>query len=86
MRRIMSSIGLVSLIASTAAHGQEVQDKYHITNAEKAACTMDAMRLCSGVYPSEDGLILCMRQNHGSLSSICRVAFDLGLKRRHMSF
>ena len=84
MRRTLSSIALASLIASSAAHGQEAQDKYHITNAEKAACTMDAMRLCSGVYPSEDGLIACMRQNHAELSTICRVAFDLGVKRRHL--
>lgn len=85
MRRLLTSIGLVSLIASTAAFGDEaVKDKYHITNAEKAACTMDAMRLCSGIYPSEDGLIACMRQNHAELSTICRVAFDLGVKRRRL--
>ena len=84
MRRIVTSIGLVSLIASGSALGDEVKDKYHITNAEKAACTMDAMRLCSGVYPSEDGLISCMRQNHAELSTVCRVAFDLGVKRRRL--
>ena len=84
MRRILASIGLAFLIASPTAHGQEAKDKYHITDAEKAACTMDAMRLCSGTYPSEDGLIACMRQNHSELSTVCRVAFDLGMKRRHL--
>lgn len=84
MRLFSASIGLVLLIASSAAHSQEAEDKYHITNAEKAACTVDAMRLCSGVYPSEDGLISCMREKHSDLSTVCRYAFDLGLKRRHM--
>ena len=84
MRRMLASIGLVSLIASGAARGDEVRDKYHITNAEKVACTADAMRLCSGVYPDEDGLIACMRQNRSSLTTLCRVAFDAGLKRRHL--
>ena len=84
MRRTMALVCLVTLMASGAARGDGTPDKYHITNAEKAACTLDAMRLCSGTYPDEDGLLACMRQNHASLSTICRVAFDAGARRRHL--
>ncbi len=59
-------------------------DKYHVTDAEKAACTPDAMRLCSQTYPNEDQLFACMKQNRGSLSQTCRVAFDAGVKRRRL--
>jgi hypothetical protein len=84
MRRTMAAVGLVSLIASCSASADEVRDKYHITNAEKVACTADAMRLCSGVYPDEDGLVACMKQNRAALTTLCRIAFDAGIKRRHL--
>ncbi|MCX8254596.1 MAG: hypothetical protein OTI36_11510 [Beijerinckiaceae bacterium] len=48
------------------------------------ACTADAMRLCSGVYPDEDGLVACMKQNRAALTTLCRIAFDAGIKRRHL--
>ena len=52
--------------------------------AKRAACTVDAVRLCSSAYPDEDLLIACMRQNRASLSQACLVAFDAGIKRRHL--
>ena len=84
MQRTVASIGLVSLIAAGSALGDEARDKYHITNAEKIACTADAVRLCSGTYPDEDGLLACMKQNRASLTALCRVAFDAGVKRRRL--
>ena len=66
--------------SSFAASG----DKYQITPAEKAACSSDAVRLCYDTYPDEDRLLVCMRQNHASLSAACRVAFDAGTKRRRL--
>ena len=62
----------------------QVSDKYRVTKAEKAACTADAIRFCMDAYPSEDKLLVCMKANRESLSSTCRVAFDAGLKRRHL--
>ena len=59
-------------------------DKYHVTQAEKAACTSDAMRLCSQTYPDEDRLFVCLKQNRDSLTQACRVAFDAGVKRRRL--
>ena len=59
-------------------------DKYRITDAEKAACTPDAVRLCSQTYPDEDRLLACMKQNREALSQPCRVALDAGVKRRRL--
>lgn len=81
-RTTAMTIALGAAMATGSARGAE--DKYHITDAEKAACTMDAMRLCSGTYPNEDGLLSCMRDKHSSLSSTCRVAFDAGVRRRRL--
>ena len=57
-------------------------DPLHVTPAEKAACTQDAMRLCSGAYPDEEKLLGCMKVNRGALSASCGTAFDAGVRRR----
>lgn len=77
---------LICLVSGSALRAQALRlpDKFKITDSEKAACTMDAIRLCSGTYPDEDRLLTCMRANHASLSSTCRVAFDEGVRRRHL--
>ena len=59
-------------------------DPYHITSGEKAACTEDAIRLCSGAYPDERKLLSCMAANRSSLTDSCLVVFDAGLKRRRL--
>ena len=59
-------------------------DKYKVTNAEKAACTADAIRLCMDAYPNEEKLLVCMKENRASLTPTCRVAFDAGMRRRHL--
>ena len=61
-----------------------LDDKYHITPEEKAACSSDVVRLCFEAYPNEDKLLSCMKQNRESLSAGCRVAFDAGRKRRRL--
>ena len=83
--RLSASL-LLFIVSGTALSAQalRVPDKYRITDQEKAACTMDAVRLCGGAYPNEDRLIACMRANHASLSSTCRVAFDEGVRRRRL--
>ena len=59
-------------------------DQFHVTDAEKAACTSDAVRYCYGTYPDEVKLLSCMKQNRSLLSATCRVAFDMGVKRRRL--
>ena len=58
--------------------------RFHVTDAEKAACTSDAVRFCYGTYPDEIKLLSCMKQNRSQLSDTCRVAFDIGVKRRRL--
>lgn len=59
-------------------------DQFHVTDAEKAACTSDAVRLCYGTYPDETKLLSCMKQNRAQLSGTCRMAFDAGVRRRRL--
>ena len=68
---------------SSAAHAQN--DKYHFTDKEKAACLVDATRLCSYTYPDEDKLLVCMQANRSELSSACAVILKAGMRRRHLS-
>lgn len=82
--RLGRVIALAAAMAMVTGAARGAEDKYHITDAEKAACTLDAMRLCSGTYPNEDGLLSCMQVNHSSLSNTCRVAFDAGVRRRRL--
>lgn len=58
------------------------QDKYRVTEAEKAACQGDAVKLCSATYPDEDALLTCMKSNVSWLTEGCRSIFLAGLRRR----
>ena len=55
---------------------------YHITEAERAACTPDAVRLCSSAYPDESKLLSCMTSHKKSLGENCAVIFEAGKKTR----
>jgi hypothetical protein len=61
-----------------------LNDKYHVTEQERVACSSDALRLCSQAYPDEDALISCMKTNRSQLTPACVVAFDAGIRRRHL--
>lgn len=75
---------LLSLVLTTVAIADPT-DPYKITTKEKAACTTDAIRLCAFTYPDESKLLACMKSNRTSLSPLCLVAFDAGLKRRRLN-
>ena len=60
----------------------ETSDPFRITDAERAACTLDAERLCAAAYPDERKLLLCLKTNKASLSASCLPVFEAGLKRR----
>ena len=70
------------LVAATATGIASPADPLRITPAEKAACTQDATRLCSGTYPDEARLLECMKANRAALSAACGTAFDAGVRRR----
>ena len=80
VRTLLAAV-LILPVASAAAQ----DNRYNITAVEKAACTADAMRLCSQTYPDEEKLLGCMRSNVSSLSLVCSVTFKAGMKRRGMS-
>ncbi len=69
-------------VATIAAGSASPVDPLRITPAEKAACTQDATRLCSGTYPDEARLLDCMKANRAALSAACGVAFAAGVRRR----
>ena len=81
-----SVFGLAALLTvvglSPAARAQP--DPFHITANEKAACTADAIRLCSDTYPDEQKLLSCMAANRASLTGSCLAVFDAGVKRRRL--
>ena len=70
----------LAIVLSTGA--VYAQDEYHITAAEKAACTVDAEKFCLAAYPDEQKLLVCLRANIGSLSVNCAAVFKAGLKQR----
>ena len=82
----LTAVGLAALgLAMIGPRGAGAQsDPYHITSAERAACTGDAVRLCADTYPDEGKLLACMVANKASLTSGCAVVFDAGLKRRRL--
>lgn len=79
----MTRLALLAVIAIFLSRPVFAEDnKYNITPLEKAACSADAVRLCSHTYPDQDKLLDCLRSNVRSLSLVCSVAFKAGLKRR----
>lgn len=79
----MGAFWLVFVGVAACEYRAHAQDRsYHITEAEKAACTSDAERFCSGTYPDESKLLTCMTANQQSLSAGCAVVFKAGKKER----
>ena len=76
---------LLAPIASASTPARAQSDPYRITEAEKAACTGDAARLCADTYPDEGKLLVCMETNKSSLTPSCLVVFDAGVKRRRLA-
>ena len=74
----------LSAVVGLSSGALAQSDPYRITDNEKAACTTDAIRLCSDAYPDEHKLLTCMAANRVSLSQSCRVVFDAGVKRRRL--
>jgi hypothetical protein len=52
------------------------------TDAERQACTPDAMRLCSDSIPDVAKVTACMKAKHAQLSDACRVAMGGGKRHR----
>ena len=76
----------VTILCLSAGSAYAVTDKFNISAAEHVACDRDAIDLCGDTARDEDQLLVCMKRNSSRLSPSCRVAFDAGLKKRHLSF
>ena len=46
------------------------------TADQRAACTLDAFRLCGAEIPNVERIIACMKANKANLSPGCRSVFD----------
>ena len=81
--RLAGAFGLAVVGLANCTGLANAQDRsYHITEAEKAACTPDAQRFCSAAYPDEGKLLTCMTANQQSLSAGCAIVFKAGKKER----
>ena len=56
------------------------------TDAERQACTPDAMRLCGNVVPDVARTTACMKANFAQLSPECRLAIREGSGVRHGTY
>ena len=48
---------------------------YEATAEQRAACTPDVFRLCSGEIPNVDAIIACMNKQKANLSPPCKAVF-----------
>jgi hypothetical protein len=63
------------IILVTAFSLTAVASAQAVTAEQRAACTPDAIRLCSSEIPDVAKVTACMKANQGSLSPRCRAAF-----------
>ena len=61
-----------TFLCATSAFAQE----NHGTPEQRAACTSDALRLCSSYIPDATKIEFCLRQNKSDLSDACRSVFE----------
>ena len=62
---------LFAVVAASSMSTAEARS-HHFNMAEaRAACTGDAMRLCSQYIPSRSRITACLSRNRGSLSPGC---------------
>jgi hypothetical protein len=72
----MSKCAIVALgaamLCSTASIAQESRGAVE----QRAACTSDAFRLCSGYIPDASKVQICLRVKKSELSGPCRLVFE----------
>jgi hypothetical protein len=65
-----SAFALLAVALACFPNGASAQG----TDAQRQACTPDAMRLCSDVIPDVARVTACMKAKYRQLSPACRVA------------
>jgi hypothetical protein len=61
----------LALVAASSVSTAEARHRHFNMAEARAACTGDAMRLCSQYIPSRGRIAACLRHNSGSLSPGC---------------
>jgi hypothetical protein len=64
---VVLALALVTFSTSSFAIG---------TAEQRAACTPDALRLCSSEIPNIPRIVACLRQNRSNLSKPCQAAMN----------
>ncbi|WP_316189912.1 cysteine rich repeat-containing protein, partial [Bradyrhizobium sp. SZCCHNS1054] len=67
---------LVAWVCGPAAMAQDDRADNRGTPEQRAACTSDAFRYCSGEIPDAGRVEDCLRQRKAYLSDACRSAFE----------
>ncbi len=70
----MKAFGALTLLSPLAA-GPALAEP---SEAPRAACTPEVMRLCASAIPTVGAIRTCLRAQRASLSEACRVAVDAG--------
>lgn len=79
MMRIFRSVCVLAVLAGTLACGVGGANAQG-SDAERQACTPDAMRLCGDAIPDVAKVTACMKARYSQLSEPCRVAISAGRK------
>ncbi|WP_200944184.1 hypothetical protein [Methylobacterium sp. Leaf399] len=74
---VMACAGLIFGIGTSAGLAQG-------TTLQRAACTPDVFKFCSGDIPNVERITTCLRQKKASLSSGCQAVFN-GLEQTRVA-
>jgi hypothetical protein len=67
---------IFAVVAASSMSTAEARHSHHFSMSQaRAACTGDAMRLCSQYIPSRGRITACLSHNRGSLSPGCHAVF-----------
>jgi hypothetical protein len=79
--QMFRSVCVLAILAATLACGA-IGANAQGSDAERQACTPDAMRLCGDAIPDVAKVTACMKAKYSQLSEPCRAAMGGGKRGR----
>lgn len=76
------TILLAAFMIAAAGSIKSITAQAEVSQAQREACTPDALRLCSSAIPDADRIKTCMIANKASLSARCLAAFPAASGRQ----
>jgi hypothetical protein len=67
---------IFAVVAASFMSTAEARSRHFSMAQARAACTGDAIRLCSQYIPSRGRITACLSRNRGSLSPGCHAVFS----------